>query len=1647
MRQFLRDLLIYPVLILQLVFAGQLTWATDRRQPPGVSPQEIQKSKSEHRQAKAVQGRSGSPDARNSRLDDYQRQKYTNQNRRKTNNEGPRQSKPEIENGGPQWNPNLKMGPLEQSVDKMQEKLATWKQEFSDKVALGQFQELVAKSKQELADQLSEKESQASSWVTKTIYRNGRKIVQRVKSPAKSSQQQAEYYKGNVTFYSEQLNKKIQIEFGSPSVQVLSHPYVQNEIRKNFENSFNRWVDSKGYNHIYTPIQLTEQLVQMYIQAARHVLTSPYVNIQGGPPLQYSEAQFKKEFYPRIKKALVETYAENVRWSSDFLALVKQLKDKGQQWLRSSYDPKAAMGIDAQIKKSFYNSVPMRTLQLWPVETLYFTLAMLAATVIQLSYDYSANPLWLTDQLHHMTDVKGHVGFAAFILANQAFQAVAPGLNAAVKKITTIDTLPMHLRGYIGMGLGSTASHIVGDVLNHPAFNAWWAAKSMAYFNDTEMIDPELDQIAQNAQNVLMYELSSGKFWQKQIGQVTALLGASYAAAKMTQVGAKVWNPKRTYENRLAILKANEDLGKNASKVRKAQLMAKVDMALTTGARGIATDIKWFGYRLLASNVASRIFHFTLFLVADPFVRPMVTPLDKHLSATEAQNKILEIQKLEKKDRQWLSRPVILNRSTLDLDSGGGFWSFVDFSRPKKIYNLFRDYSDAKFQYRYKQLENFSMQYGRWEEFINSFDTNFALTKSMYADFESEINKAVDRQTSYPQLPLIAPQLTTLFNFPSFYSLPEDTKRLFTSVFINDRDLSTAEGTRKAAFESLDLINWTLKFGIANTKGLKNQSSYKALFTRSKKSAKNVEAYVYFRNGLAERMLWNMAFGPSVDSGKVLHSFGGTQTKLDFPRITVDSLPFDPLSEEYLILDDDLAEVESFDEQILGPRDVQAGGIRVFYPLTSIKWRVPIGSSHKVSHKDQPAQQEFKEMNIIEVILHFKRPELSLARSTEEAEFGNVFAPLDDPTADIPESTGNDKISLREFLDLKVYCGRDANEIDYQDPNWEKLCRSGSVIDYHRDYKLAYDNLIRTQLGPIFEKDTHQAASIFSQMLLLADRLSRIATGGPLTNGGLSIVDALGWTLRGDNAENSWVGPIGRDSSEQIARGDLAELNAGAENPVFSVIEDFIAGTGFLKFLLPEASDYNEPEQKALADRAKIIMSPERKVRYLQALNDSYKLMSVHLIDFLTSEDASRAGYHQVEIRKNIEQMQEVYNETLCYIHGRNPSFLEIPTRYASSEEIRQFEQAEGLVEIGVDRFYKSYDRSKDLHSFTKIGTNDMCDIDQIQEKVEVSNGLPPEKDGLDESLSHVNLDHWIRNLEREGKEPLSPQQATREAIREMFDITDDKKGTLEEYSVLYDLLMIDSSYDSQSQQKVGSILLDLQQEQQSLRMAKNPLHNSFLLADGAADSSIYESAAWNESFTSVDYKNQELRKNLAEALDIPLAKVRLKDNHVLKPQVSLRTAIASRSIRMLKDAMELEASAYLDYTLKLQSTAAQYFDRLAVQLCEVREQMATAYEIDTGASLPIAHSGSLCLNKDYAVNKEALAKYWEHKMEALNDLMSSSMSPEVLAELKRTQPPVYWAERIEAQKKKDQEHDEEAFNNFNAFWWKWYPAYKNLFN
>ncbi|MEC9283448.1 MAG: hypothetical protein VX642_12095, partial [Bdellovibrionota bacterium] len=985
--------------------------------------------------------------------------------------------------------------------------------------------------------------------------------------------------------------------------------------------------------------------------------------------------------------------------------------------------------------------------------------------------------------------------------------------------------------------------------------------------------------------------------------------------------------------------------------------------------------------------------------------------------------------------------PVNYNRLTMDLASesgrlwsiakpliksvfGGGsgaasnvdlgfamsrYWNSRDTRELEDFYRIFRDYGDAKFQYRYVQLENFNNNYQGLSRFMDKFTLNYVSTQEMYRNFEEFMDFARDRQILAEEenrnLPLTDEFFYNLLNYPSYYALHEESRNIFDNYL---SILNTAERGRTSAFDEFDFMEWQTELGQHNLDGLSSEAfAFKIKSPEQLTNNPKDEHFIYFRNGAAERMLYGMAFGPSPESGDVFNVPWGYSPEFEYPRVTINNLGFDPELGRNMELDMNIAE-QGISTAITGTDHggkPTYGANAYYHPLTSIRWRVPV----EFNAAGKPTKTEL--MSIFEIILRFKRPELHLGGGSELAwEIG-------DPNSDYA------KITVNDYLTKQVFCKSDAKNPE----NFGKNCSSDSMESVYEEAEHNMKSFYRDIMAPVFTRESHQANSKFS---LAVNAMNSVFFNGLRPNWG--IMDTLGWTIESEKGTRD-----GLETSETYAKGNLADINIGAESPVLSVIEDFIVGTGFVSFILPRPSDYDpktEPEQYARAKAYGV-------EKYAKFLKDSYSTITMNFIDYITAKEATGGAHNSEEINKAIDKIEKSYNAAICYIHGRNPGPAD--------------GQADGTITINLnnreDHFYRRYDKKDDVFVYTKIEKNHKCDVDQIQHRMETIAAEEKDTD-IPYKLEKIGLNEWVKNFEAEGKEALSPATASPEALQKQFNI----ESNQELFGKIFDLLVIGPTTAAVNPQGAFSVMAAQQANAQSAVRHEMLEGHPFLkergrpMYDYIRDEAI-EDYVQNEAPSDAELMLQNIM--VAEKLDA--SKIRIQSSDVTFPRISMRTAIASKSVQIIRDAMYLEGATYQKYFMKLRqygddvSGGYSQLDSFTLRLCEIRGQLAAAYTLDNGVAVDLASSTSLCNDPEYIISKDDLKNYWSKYLSSLPKKFSGQMSRQNNKgyELSDEDIPQYWRDRIRNQLELEEKYDGAYSNHFSKLWWKWFPGYENWFN
>jgi hypothetical protein len=979
-----------------------------------------------------------------------------------------------------------------------------------------------------------------------------------------------------------------------------------------------------------------------------------------------------------------------------------------------------------------------------------------------------------------------------------------------------------------------------------------------------------------NAKAVMMYDITNSKFWKDQIEHVIALIGSSMAAMLIGVPYDKII--KNNAARRYQAVKNNPHLVTKAAKAKNVVNGRVFSFAMA------AKDVGRGALYLLGSHPVARIVHFTAFLFMDPVIRPMAKPMVKHMKAEDAYDALNEIRTELPKKRKLLADKVYFDRRVLDIYEGKEAWykrysNLGDYQEKAATYWLFKDYYDAKSGYRAKQTEALAMSHGRWKEFLQKFMVNSEVAQALYSGLEEELFYAQELYENNKdfQKGMIKPEISNLLNFSTYSKLPADTKNTVIQLF----DTEIENPSKAYAFDEANLAAWQTDLYETDLKAYDAGGLVKHL-----KTDYNGNTHViWMRNGLAEKMLFNMVFGKGLDEDH-FEAVDGHFPKFHAPRV-IRELPYGPKDTQFMKLDEKHAfAMENGDAEKKGV------SYTYFHPLTKIKFLDPDDSKYK---------------NIIQLIYDRALPETKLGSK---------------------DYTNPNSIDL--WMEKHILCKQDKSieEIAEEGAIKNKNCSDDSIREAYNTYKELFAKFIRDRGADVLSRTSHQSESGFSQAMLSSKELFRYF---PMLWISRALADA--------NPSLQEVRQSHINSNEEqykaFEAADFSRLQTGNENPYISLLEDIVAASGFLQTALPSPADYDQYYAGSYHKRASQLQAKS----YQKYLQDATHLLMTHYLDALTAKDSKVFMKKQGEYTRLVDEIEQTYNKAMCYLHDRP---VELATQPKTS----------GVVQVNVGsnggRFYRLYNPAKDTYTYTKIGKNAFCDFDQIQHQINLSHEIPSDAQQIAEDEETVDLSQWVRWFQTDGKEALSPEEADLKTLRAYFGLGENDHAALAEK--IMDAVMID-----EKDQLTAEDLSNRHKMEQKMAEYLELSHDIEEETRGElGDMNLMEEMDPN------------LQQVLAQAQNIEASKIKVVRTTKIVPTVSLRTAIASKSVDMLRKIMAEEAPQYQSYMMDLYDYAPNSYDQIGTKLCELRVKTVNVYRASTEKEDALAFPEESVCNSDY---------------------------------------------------------------------------------
>ena len=289
-----------------------------------------------------------------------------------------------------------------------------------------------------------------------------------------------------------------------------------------------------------------------------------------------------------------------------------------------------------------------------------------------------------------------------------------------------------------------------------------------------------------------------------------------------------------------------------------------------------------------------------------------------------------------------------------------------------------------------------------------------------------------------------------------------------------------------------------------------------------------------------------------------------------------------------------------------------------------------------------------------------------------------------------------------------------------------------------------------------------------------------------------------------------------------------------------------------------------------------------------------------------------------------VTQMEQDFNKAMCYLHGR------------SVEIDKEDPKSSGAVSFNGSRYYRYYNKKNDNYEFTRIEPNAYCDFDQIASKIDVTSVIDEEAQQLVDGEEEIDMSSWIQFFQSDEKEPLHPSNASLQNIREYYGYQEGQD----------DLALVDKILESIF---VPSNKVVSPEDRDESRKAKEILQQNIELATEYSHIAAQEEAELRD-FVGLGINQEQQEKDMiSQVFGIPGDKIIIKKNRKLRPYMTLRVAVASKAINMLRRIIDEEAGQFHPYLMSMKKYAPTEYDTIAPVLCKLREKTGVTYGKLTG--------------------------------------------------------------------------------------------------
>ncbi|MFK8136902.1 MAG: hypothetical protein AB8E15_00955 [Bdellovibrionales bacterium] len=878
----------------------------------------------------------------------------------------------------------------------------------------------------------------------------------------------------------------------------------------------------------------------------------------------------------------------------------------------------------------------VKGIRVFVMETMFFSTANVLATQIARMYDSTYNPLFWRRIVDNFMDPKAHAGFAAFIAANRAYGSLERVVPTKMKPFFANQLNKM----IGGMAMGGAASHLVGELLGHPAFDAYWNAKTDPLNSDPDVKDIN-DKIMQDAQTVLMFKFMGGDFWQNQFGPLSSLLLASGIAAvpNMAIQGARSMGLTTLMKaGAHDMFRPMASLSKSvqANIISKTPVLSKVisGFGMVTNAISKVTYIIPVGWPF-------KVYHFTMFLAFDPLARWIMHPVQAWIETDDARQSIVEVFNDQKTIQSRLDRVVHFDTNAMTPVGFDQNFSLNGMSKRKRVetgmnlgmiedtFKIYTQYYLGKADHRRNVIENAEIKYNDWQLYIDKFSEDVDLAKGLYSSIWSSLASRVESkmediyetvETDDEALQRIKKTRHSVrevqfdLSIPVYMELDKVSKEFFRSQLAD-------YAVENPLIDSLHVTKWIIDLIDQNSE-TDHTVGYKEPIEIIDGTPSDTHVVIGEHSALT-RSIRGMLFGPSPAEERVFQLSWGNFPKFMHPRI-IRKLPYDFGKTKGSLSAKQPVQFKKIAREV-SKNNFGAGGSVNYYDFLSAKYLDSDDGKYK---------------NFIEIINDRIIPELDPVNNY----LGEDFAMDMDTWYDYfimcqPEGSLNNVIAKASARETKQTASTiDANSAStdieslIQSENKGKYnslgglyhwdCSDKSVVGGFAKFKLLYNKFILEDLAPAFLTEMHQD-EVWASQLMNYLWFS-------------NVNDPFNKVVRESDDETQYR----QNLFDIVATKNPSLLNVGHKNPIYSVFEDIAVMVDYFKTLAPRA------------------LPEENQNAYVQKLNDIRKELTMLAIELLTSKSHSGTAMANQAITDTLLALEQEYNAVVCFAEDIGDSIL-----------------------------------------------------------------------------------------------------------------------------------------------------------------------------------------------------------------------------------------------------------------------------------------------------------------------------------------------------------------------------------------------------